>query len=241
MKDVKLSIIVPTLNEENYIGKLLDSLKNQTFQSFEVIVIDANSKDKTMKVVKGFSRFLKVRYINFGKKIGTGAQRNFGVKKSLYNKILFLDADVVLSEDFLQIALDEMEHRKLEVSSCYILPLSNNILDKIIHWFNNFYMRIYQYKEDKRAYGACLFSRKNLHNKIKGFDEKIKICEDYDYVRRVSKYTKFRMLKKPKIYVSVRRFEEKGRLKMIKEYLKIEYHRKTKGNITKNGFGYDFD
>ena len=44
-----LSIIVPTLNEERYIGRILRSLKNQTFKDFEVIIVDADSKDKTKK------------------------------------------------------------------------------------------------------------------------------------------------------------------------------------------------
>ena len=47
-----LSIIIPTLNEEKYIGKLLECLVNQTYTDFEVIVVDGGSKDKTINKVR---------------------------------------------------------------------------------------------------------------------------------------------------------------------------------------------
>ena len=47
---VKLSIIIPTYNEEEYLHKLLDSIKSQSFSDYEIIVADANSKDNTREI-----------------------------------------------------------------------------------------------------------------------------------------------------------------------------------------------
>ena len=47
-----ISIVIPTLNEEKYLSKLLKSIKNQTFKDYEIIVSDNNSKDNTKKIAK---------------------------------------------------------------------------------------------------------------------------------------------------------------------------------------------
>jgi len=73
-----LSIIIPTLNEENYLPFLLESIKNQDFKDYEIIVADAGSHDKTREIAK-----------NFGCKVVSGGLpakgRNEGTKFSRGN------------------------------------------------------------------------------------------------------------------------------------------------------------
>ncbi|MAE42196.1 glycosyl transferase family 2 [Candidatus Woesearchaeota archaeon] len=236
-----LSIIIPTLNEEKYLPKLLESIKEQDFKDYEILVADANSKDETRKIVTNFSRALNIRYINTRNKKGPGLQRNFGVKKSKFNRLLFLDADVVLPDNFLEATLKEIQEKKLSMASCYMKAMSNKRIDKLIHRSVNFFMKINQHRKYPRALGGCLFSSKDIHDKIKGFDESIRLCEDYDYVERANRYGMFRMLRSHPIYVSVRRFEKEGRFNMILKYLAIEIHRIINGPIKKDIFGYHQD
>lgn len=97
-----VSIIIPCLNEEHYIGKLLDSLVVQTFRNFEVIVVDGKSEDKTKDVVLRFSKTLPHLSFVESSKRQVSFQRNLGAKHARYERLLFLDADIQVKPDFLQ-------------------------------------------------------------------------------------------------------------------------------------------
>lgn len=234
-----LSIIIPTLNEEKYLPKLLGSIKRQSFKDYEIIVSDADSKDKTKSIAKEWSKSMDIKYTSSKGKKSPAAQRNSGVKKAKFNRLLFLDADIMLPKNFLLDSLNEIKERRLDIAGCYIKPLSSKLTDKLSHKSVNFYMWLHQYRKYPIATGQCLFSTKDIHSKIHGFDETIKICEDYDYVKRSRHYGKFRMLNKS-VHVSVRRFEKNGRLRMIAKYLAIEYSRIRHGPIRQEKFDYSF-
>ena len=82
-----LSIIVPTLNEEEYLPKLLESIKKQDFKDYEIIVADAGSEDKTLEIAKK-----RGCIITKGGSITVG--RNNGAKVARGDIFLFLDSDV---------------------------------------------------------------------------------------------------------------------------------------------------
>lgn len=88
-----ISVIVPAYNMENYLEKCLDSIKNQTYQNLEVIVVDDGSKDSTLKIAKRYaiedSRFVVIHQENSGL---VGARKT-GIKNANGNLIGFVDAD----------------------------------------------------------------------------------------------------------------------------------------------------
>lgn len=93
----QFSIVITTRNEERNIGNCLSSLTTQTFQDFEVIVIDNASTDRTKAIAAEHG----ARVYNWGPE--RSAQRNYGIiQKALGEKILFLDADMVLSPRLLE-------------------------------------------------------------------------------------------------------------------------------------------
>ena len=204
-----LSIIIPTLNEEKYLPTLLDFLKKQTFQDYEIIVADAGSKDKSLEIAK-----------NYGCQITSGGLpakgRNEGAKLAQSNLFLFMDADnVYLSEDFLKNLLEGFKKRKLDVAAFPIYP-DGNRFDKFAYGIYNWWAKFSQ-NFLPHATNSILV-KKEIFEKISGFDEKIKIGEDHDFVRRASKIGKFGFIEIEPILTSVRRFEREGRLKT---YLKI--------------------
>ena len=93
----KFSIVIPTLNEEKYIGRLLDSLESQTYKDFEVIVVDGGSSDKTVDVCNEYGVILKTM-----KGIGEFGQRNEGIKIANGNIIINTSADVVFPSELLK-------------------------------------------------------------------------------------------------------------------------------------------
>lgn len=227
-----LSIIIPTFNEEKFLPKLLNSIKKQTLQPSEIIIADAFSQDSTRKIAKAFG----VKVIDGGL---PPVARNNGAKVATQEVLLFLDSDVVLPASFLEETFTEMAKRKLAIASCLVTPRSSLKIDKVLHQFVNQYMRLTQ-KINTHIPGACIFVKKEIHQKIKGFDESLILAEDHDYVRRAKKVGKFAYLKSYKIPISVRRLTEDGRINVVLKYIAVELHLIFIGKIRKDIFKYRF-
>lgn len=226
-----LSIIIPTYNEEEYLPKLLGCIKKQSYKDCEVIVADANSKDRTRKIAKSDG----CRIVKGGL---PAKGRNNGAKSAKGDILLFLDADVTFGNDFLRNAIDELKERKLDVAGCYIRPSSKNMTDKIFFGIFNLWIFATQFFYPN-ASGSGIFCKKWLHKKVKGFDEAIKLSEDMDYARRCGKHGKFRILKTAKSYIAMRRFEKEGRFKVGFKLLLSALYRLFLGEIKSDVFKYN--
>ena len=91
-KNPTVSVIIPTYNRAHLIGRAIRSVLNQTYQDFELIVVDDGSTDNTEEVVKGFNDG-RIRYIRHDENRGGAAARNTGIKASQGEYIAFLDSD----------------------------------------------------------------------------------------------------------------------------------------------------
>lgn len=227
-----LSIIIPTLNEEKYLPRLLKSIKNQDFKDYEIIVADAGSKDKTIEIAK-----------SFGCKIvkgGSPAQgRNQGAKAGQANIFLFLDADnIYLAPNFLNNLLQEFKKRNLVVASFPIFPVGNKF-DKFVYGLYNWWVNLTQ-GFLPHATNAVLVKKK-IHEAINGFDEQIKMAEDHDYARRGAKFGKFGFIKTEPVLTSCRRFEKDGRIKTYLKYILCGVYMLFFGPVKSDIFKYRFD
>jgi glycosyltransferase involved in cell wall biosynthesis len=228
-----ISIVIPTYNEENFLPRLLRSIKKQKYKNKEVIVADAKSTDKTRELAEG----LGAKVIEGGK-VARG--RNNGAEKSKGEIILFLDADVVLPEpSFLNRVISEFEKRKLSVATCLPYPLSDKKIDHAFHRVYNAYTKMLEALMP-HAPGFCIMVRREVHEKIGGFDEAITLAEDHEYSQRAVRHGKFGLLRSSKIPVSIRRFERDGRLKIAFKYIFCELHMLTMGSVKNNLFNYEF-
>ena len=229
---MKISIIIPTLNEEQYLPLLFDSIRTQSFKDFEVIVADAQSRDATVAIAK-----------KFGAKVVCGgmpaAGRNRGARASQGEFLFFFDADVILPGDFLQHAYDEMQERYLDLATCEVIPLSDLHIDRALHTLANLSIRMAQYTSPHAA-GFCILSTRRLFDRVKGFDESLTMAEDHDYVKRASRYRQLRVLESTQINVSVRRLEKEGRTLLLNKYLQVELHRIFRGELKTDLIEYEF-
>ena len=101
-KNSLVSVIIPTYNEEKDIGGCLDSLKKQSYSNIEIIIVDDGSVDKTREIVNMFSEKNKKIILINGEHRGPGFSRNLGVKNSHGEILVFVDADMVLFEDYVE-------------------------------------------------------------------------------------------------------------------------------------------
>ena len=99
-KQNMISIVIPLYNKERQIRNTLNSISEQTFQDFEIVIVNDGSTDKSVDVVNDFS-CLKIRLINQENQ-GVSAARNRGIEEAKYNYIALLDADDEWKPDYLQ-------------------------------------------------------------------------------------------------------------------------------------------
>lgn len=96
----KLSIIIPIYNSEKYLERCLNSIKNQTFKDFEVILINDASIDNSQKIINKYTAD-DARFISISNKenIKQGLCRNLGIEKSDSEYITFIDSDDWINEE----------------------------------------------------------------------------------------------------------------------------------------------
>ncbi|MEN6574016.1 MJ1255/VC2487 family glycosyltransferase [Methanobacterium aggregans] len=232
---MKLSIIIPTHNEEEYLPKLLESIKNQNFQDdYEVIVADASSTDRTREIAESYnSRVVEGGLPALG--------RNRGAEASSGEYLLFLDSDVILTEGYLESALEEFMENDLGIAITQMIPLSDSRIDKISHDFANFFMRSVESIKPHGAGCYGILTRRDLHDAVGGFDEAIDFGEDTDYIEKIAKISSFKVLRRPKLLVSIRRLEKEGRKAIAFKYAKSTIYQFSGRKITAEELDYDFD
>lgn len=212
---IKITVVIPTLNEERHIGRLLKSLKNQSVKPFEIIVVDGKSKDKTKKEVK------KIKGVSFYEiKKGVARQRNYGAKKAKGEIIYFLDADTALPNRFIERTLRLFNKKKYDLACTFYTPFRKNIFILIIYEFFNLIFFIFQ-KILPSGAGMCMIVKRNVFGKVGGFNEEIKF-EDMELIRRISKGFSFGIIP-IRIWVSDRRFRRYGIIKMLFKYLYLSF------------------
>lgn len=216
-----LSIIVPTLNEEKYIGTLLTSLTRQSYKDFEVIVADAESNDSTRDIVRDYNSKLNIKLIN-SKRTFISVHRNLAAKHSHGDLLLFLDADIAFGSKFLEKMLMLVREKKLDIASVRYIPSEKKWPENFFFHIVNFTFSVLQYIKPL-CFGACIFIKKRLFEDIDGFDESIRYAEDLDLIRRATFKKKFRILPLSIIF-SVRRFKEEGSRKIISIWIKTFFY-----------------
>ncbi len=106
---MKVSVVIPTYNEEEVISDCLKSLQKQTYKDFEVIVVDDGSTDDTLSECQMSN--VKCQILKQEHK-GPGAARNFGAKKARGEILVFVDADMTFDKDFLKKLIGPIEKGK---------------------------------------------------------------------------------------------------------------------------------
>ena len=233
-----ISIIVITLNEEKRIANLIEDLGKQWHQNFEVILVDSNSDDATCEVAKAYENHLPALTIHKMDCRGVSLGRNTGASLANHERLLFLDADVRLEPEFLSKTLHLVDQKKLQVAGFYMgangLPtihkLGYNLFNAGLFGTQFFF---------PTAVGACIYSTRQVHQAIGGFDEQITLCEDCEYVKKASHTWRFRIL--PITFgFDPRRLDQDGTFKMGFTYLKANVRRFFFGEMRNSEMEYKF-
>lgn len=220
METIDLAIIIPTLNEEHFIGQLLDSIVAQTVAPRQIIVVDAYSQDRTVEEISKRSKKLPQLEVYRIPRKTIAKQRNLGARYSMTAHLLFLDADTLLKDkDVLEKYLAEVEQRQIKVGAALLYPLSNHWKDQVYFASVNLLFKVAR-QIWPMAWGANLYFKRQVFNAIGGFNEEVAVGEDFEIVQRAAKKGhRLKFFKEAKIYASVRRLQKEGRTRFTLKVL----------------------
>ncbi|MEM3587211.1 MAG: glycosyltransferase [Candidatus Jordarchaeaceae archaeon] len=228
---VKISVIIPTLNEERYLPHCLKSVLNQTVprDTYEIIVVDSHSFDRTPKIAKKYAdRLLKVP------REGAGAARNAGAKIAKGDFLLFLDADTLICRTFMEELLKNSNEELFVGGTCNIYPSDGAPFASAFYKMINILYRLVYFLGRPHAQTKCCFYRKSVFRAIGGFNEKLIITEDQEIAWRAGKKGKMIFLKNAAAYSSMRREERVGYIKTaalwLINYINVLFFKRS-GNV----------
>jgi glycosyltransferase involved in cell wall biosynthesis len=206
----RLSVIIPTLNEERHVGALLSDVALQTRLPDEVLVVDAGSEDDTVAVAR---KFAFVRLLDGEPPVARG--RNLGGRSARGDVLVFLDADTRVPERFFENFLAELEGRSLDIACPKYVPYHSTLAIEGFHALFNLLTRAFQRLLPSGA-GHCIAVRSEVFKESCGFDPGLKF-DDIELIRRLSKGRRFGIVEE-QVFVSDRRYQEQGTPRMILRY-----------------------
>jgi len=198
---MKVSVVIPALNEERYIGYVFEGLRRQTFKEFEVIVADGGSTDKTIKLAKKYGARVVIE-----RRKGIARGRNAGAKLARGEILIFLDADTKPSSRLIESYVNGLKGDVVAATGP-ILPLEKT--RKSVEWGYKFVSIVFVKLAIKigrpTIVGSNFAVRKDIFEKAGGFNSNLMTYEDWDLSKRLKEYGRIRYINDAVVYTSARR------------------------------------
>lgn len=228
---MRISVIVPTYNEEKSIARCLDSLKNQTFKDYELVIVDGHSKDRTIEIAKKYTD-----RIIFDEGRGTPAARNLAVKAVKSEIVAFIDADTTVPNDWLEVVDSSFKKGVVGVGGP-LLPEGGSFADEIIFFIAADLIRRFSSKLGSHHFSGanCAFLRE-AYEKSGGYREDMDMLDDVEFSMRMKKYGKEIFEPKMLAVNSIRRTKQKGHASTVKSYIRGYISLLLTGQVKKPGY-----
>jgi glycosyltransferase involved in cell wall biosynthesis len=238
------SIVIPALNEEHYIPNLLNSLSNQTFNNFEITVVDAGSRDATVDCVSKLREkfaLIKIPLTTIiSPKQSVAFQRNIGAQKSTGKYIVFLDADTKVPINFLeQVANTIKNYPKNSLFTTSVHVDKTSLAGIVVLFYLNLVPRLSHMMGKPFSPGFTTIMERSSFLSIGMFDQSISILEDFDLSMRARRFGyQLHVIKSTYVIFSLRRFRTFGALKTFLNYARIIFSSVIKEPPRDNRFHY---
>ncbi len=202
-----ISVIIPTYNEEKYIRNVFDGLRDQTFRSFETIIVDWNSKDSTREIAKQYGARVLVE-----KGKGIGRARNSGAEAARGNLLVFLDADTRPQSGLLKAYAAAFASGRIVAATGPILPLekTSKRIRAGYKFVSVLFVKVSILMGQPSIVGSNFAVRKDAFRKVGGFDERYMTHEDYDLSLRLKKAGRIVYVNDAVVHASIRRVKAWG-------------------------------
>lgn len=233
------SIIIPTLNEEEYLPALLTSLTHQRFHRFEVIVVDGKSKDRTIAKAKRFASKMPQFTILTSPAQNVSTQRNMGAASARGKFLVFLDADVTVPPDYLSRVYRSVAGKRVKLLTTWHKSDTDEPMDEFLNSLGNIMMEVAKLVDKPFSGGWNTIIRKDIFTKLGGYHERFKFAEDHDLILRASEAGhELAIVRDVKITFCMRRFRHYGYFKAIRTYASTSLHALVNKGIIEEMFDY---
>jgi glycosyltransferase involved in cell wall biosynthesis len=171
-----VSVVIPVKDVEKYIGGCIESLLNQSFRDFEIIVVGDGSEDCTAQEIRKFQDE-KIRYYENEKNLGIAKSRNKGVRLSRGKYIFFTDGDCITSRDWIEEGLRYLTHgcAGVEGRICYVSE----------DYKRTFSDHVSENKSGGQFMTGNMAYARSAIEQVGGFDETYTYFEDRDLALRI--------------------------------------------------------
>ncbi len=220
-----LSVIIPTLNEEDNLGQCVKSLAMQKMQDFEVIVADGGSTDRTIDIAEknGF----KVLMVEKTRPHDVSTAKNLGAKHADGEVLFFLDADMYLETNCFEVLRDGYKDPDVIGIALKVLPSDSNRVEKMLYECNNYLAKIgNMIGLHEISYFSCHSYRKDAFMWVGGFRMDLLACEDLDLSLRMRRFGRYMVTPRTVLWTSPRRLREWSHHGYVWRYTKFlaEYY-----------------
>jgi len=198
----KVSIVIPTYNRAWLLRKAISSVLNQTYQDFEIIVVDDASTDNTIDVISALNS-KRIKYIRHEYNKGEAEARNTGILNTNGQYIAFLDDDDEWLPKKLELQVKKIENSPQKTGLIYTSIIryyykENKLIKKhqsiTLHKGETYHILM---KQNIIGTPSCVLIRRKCIEKIGLFDNTISYGLDYDYWIRISKHFDIEYLTEP--------------------------------------------
>jgi glycosyltransferase involved in cell wall biosynthesis len=185
----KVSVIIPTFNRERLVGRAIESVFQQTYTDYEIVVVDDGSTDNTTDVLKRFNG--KIRYF-YQKNAGISGARNRGLREATGEYIAFLDSDDTWVPEKLAVQVEVLDRDK-EVGITYSRMLILNEDGKRCGYkpdekTGRDFLELIEIRGDIAT--STVMTRKECFDRVGTFDPDLPPMEDFDMWLRIAKFYK---------------------------------------------------
>ncbi|MBK8946477.1 MAG: glycosyltransferase [Ignavibacteriae bacterium] len=218
------SIIIPTLNEEKLLPNLLQKICDKNLQkkyNYEIIISDGGSTDLTLEIAKSFDAIIVKKKFEEKQNIAMG--RNLGARISKGEILIFFNGDIAI-ENFEKILM-EVENKFSQskylamTTKVEVFPEEQKFIDLIFQTFYNFHFHALNVIGMGMGRGECHIIKREIFEKLNGYNEKLAAGEDFDLFKRIRKHGKIFFDRNLIIYESPRRYRKLGHFRIFFTWL----------------------
>ncbi len=209
-----VSVVIPTYNRAHCLPLALASVLAQTYQDFEVIIVDDHSSDNTTQICHRFQEFDdRIQYIRNDKNYGPAKSRNNGIDKAKGEFITFLDSDDLYYIDKIQLQV-ELLKKHPSTGFCYgYFACAHDVFDIKSYDYNrwtappNLYPT-FLLPNNFFIVTPSVMVRSNILRKVGGFNPNMHVCEDLELWSRILFDTKPVCITKPIVTIHIRKNDQ---------------------------------
>src|SRR4029453_8493898 len=188
----KVSVIIPTHNRAEFLRSAIASVLNQTFQDFEIVIIDDASKDHTQEVIAHFND-TRIKVIHNQISKGAAGARNIGLTNTSGEYIAFLDDDDEWLPEKLKIQICFLDKSSPEVGGLYTYSfIKEKVSGRVLSTWN---YEIKDFSNENIVTTSSVLLRRECFEKCGLFDENMPTGSDYDMWIRISEKFSFEVIR----------------------------------------------